>query len=317
MNPQNEQLNNYFYNQHQSSPYLYSKPALVPATSIYDFYSLFNIGSGAFAQVYRGYELIKLAPAKYREVALKRINLAAITDPAIYKTTINEVKIFTNLNHQNIVKCFRSFEEISRYSQNKYLVLVLEYVNGGDLQSLIQERATTYSCLLHESEIWFLFGQIAGAVKYIHSKRIIHRDLKPPNVLLTDNGIVKLADFGLSRLNLPVGYQAQTVCGTPYYMSPERIIEEPYTFASDIWSLGCILYEMAATKSPFFGEKDNVQSLIQKIQTADYPPIPDDRYTPHLEFLIESCMRPTMNERPNAFTVYEVAEYMNGLWQNH
>ena len=53
-----------------------------------------------------------------------------------------------------------------------------------------------------------------------------------------------MADFGLSRLNLPVGYQAQTVCGTPYYMSPERIIEEPYTFASDIWSLGCILYEV-------------------------------------------------------------------------
>ena len=69
MNPQNEQLNNYFYNQHQSSPYL------VPTTSIYDFYSLINIGSGAFAQVYRGYELIKLAPAKYREVALKRINV--------------------------------------------------------------------------------------------------------------------------------------------------------------------------------------------------------------------------------------------------
>nr|CAD2136579.1 unnamed protein product [Meloidogyne enterolobii] len=309
MNPQNEQLNNYFYNQHQSSPYL------VPTTSIYDFYSLINIGSGAFAQVYKGYELINLMPAKYREVALKRINLAAITDPAIYKTTINEVNIFTRLNHQNIVKCFRSFEEISRYSQNKYLVLVLEYVNGGDLQTLIQERATTYSCLLHESEIWFLFGQIAGAVKYIHSKRIIHRDLKPPNVLLTDNGIVKLADFGLSRLNLPVGYQAQTVCGTPYYMSPERIIEEPYTFASDIWSLGCILYEQQ--NHHFFGEKDNVESLIHKIQTADYPPIPDDRYTPQLEFLIESCMRPVMNERPNAVTVYEVAQYMNGLWGNH
>ncbi|CAK5073682.1 unnamed protein product [Meloidogyne enterolobii] len=221
MNPENQQLNNYFYNQ-QQSPSSYSRQVLVPATSIYDFYSLFNIGSGAFAQVYKGYELVKLMPAKYREVALKRINLAAITDPAIYKTTINEVRIFTNLNHQNIVKCFRSFEEISRYS----------------------ERAIAHSSLLPENEIWFLFGQIAGAVKYIHLKRIIHRDLKPPNVLLTGQGIVKLADFGLSRLNLAVGCQAQTVCGTPYYMSPERIIEEPYTFASDIWSLGCILYEV-------------------------------------------------------------------------
>ena len=95
-----------------------------------------------------------------------------------------------------------------------------------------------------EHEIWSIFVQIAAAVKYIHSKRIIHRDLKPPNVLLNNKGFVKLADFGLSRLNLEAGGQAQTVCGTPYYMSPERIIEQPYTFASDIWSLGCILYEV-------------------------------------------------------------------------
>nr|CAD2201714.1 unnamed protein product [Meloidogyne enterolobii] len=141
----------------------------------------------------------------------------------------------------------------------------------------------------------------------------MHRDLKPPNVLLTKNGFVKLADFGLSRLNLAV--HAQTFCGSPYYMSPERIIKESYTFASDIWSLGCILYEMAAAKSPFYGQKYNFQSLMQKIQNAEYPPIPDDRYTPHLEALIVSCMHPNMNERPNAFTVYEVAEYMNDLWR--
>lgn len=140
----------------------------------------------------------------------------------------------------------------------------MEYVNGGDLKNL--KRAISYSCLLHERDIWFIFGQIAGA----------------PNVLLTKNGIVKLADFGLSRLNLAV--HAQTFCGSPYYMS-----------------------QMAAAKSPFYGQKYNFQSLMQKIQNAEYPPIPDDRYTPHLEALIVSCMHPDMNERPNAFTVYEVA----------
>ena len=99
--------------------------------------------------------------------------------------------------------------------------------------------------LVPEKDIWSMFRQIAKAVDYIHSKRIIHRDLKPPNVLLTAQGVVKIADFGLSRLfkATEVG-EANSVCGTPYYMSPERIAEQPHTFASDIWSLGCILYEV-------------------------------------------------------------------------
>uniref|UniRef100_A0A914MH52 non-specific serine/threonine protein kinase n=1 Tax=Meloidogyne incognita TaxID=6306 RepID=A0A914MH52_MELIC len=137
MNPQNRQQNNYLYTQQQLSS-SYSYTTLVPPTSINDFYDVVRIGSGSFAQVYRGYELINQRPVSYREVALKKINLAAITDPATYKTTINEVRLFTNFNHQNIVKCFRSFEEISPLSQNKYLVLVLEYVNGGDLEILIR-----------------------------------------------------------------------------------------------------------------------------------------------------------------------------------
>ncbi|CAK5065468.1 unnamed protein product [Meloidogyne enterolobii] len=115
MNPQNKQQNNYLYTQQQSSS-SYSYTPLVPPTSINDFCGVVRIGFGSFAQVYKGYELINPRPIMYREVALKKINLAAITDPAIYKTTINEVKIFTNFNHQNIVKCFRSFEEISPLS---------------------------------------------------------------------------------------------------------------------------------------------------------------------------------------------------------
>lgn len=97
--------------------------------------------------------------------------------------------------------------------------------------------------LLPEHEIWSIFCQISAAIEHLHSKRIIHRDLKPANILITMQGCVKLSDFGLSCFQNSRS-RLLTVCGTPYYMAPERISEEPYTSKSDMWSLGCILYEV-------------------------------------------------------------------------
>jgi len=273
-------------------------------SSLDDFHDTVRIGEGAFADVYRGTDRTG------QLVALKRINLSIISDKNILQTTKNEIELYKSLKHHNIVECFGSFE----VPQGNLLVLVLEYINGGDLEMWLQEKVRPLRSLVLESTIWSMFHQIAAGVNYIHSQKIIHRDLKPANVLLNNNGLVKLTDFGLSRLTQN-NSGVKTVCGTPYYMAPERIAEDSYSFTSDIWSLGCILYEMAALRSPFFGEKDNVTSLIAKIKTADYPPLPEDCYSLQLTTLMDAMLNPTPSKRPSAKDIHRVALGMHQKWE--
>uniref|UniRef100_A0A915D6L6 Protein kinase domain-containing protein n=1 Tax=Ditylenchus dipsaci TaxID=166011 RepID=A0A915D6L6_9BILA len=268
-----------------------------------ELYFLQIIGQGAFATVFRGHD------ARKRLVALKRIDLSQISDNATLETTLNEINLFKGLKHENIVECYDSYEEHT--NGRNHLVLVLEYISGGDLEQWISMKTHPLMALIPEVEIWHIFKQIASAVEFIHSNRIIHRDLKPANVLIASRTLVKLTDFGLSRLtNHASG--AKTVCGTPYYMAPERISETGYSFFSDIWSLGCILYEMAALKSPFFGEKDNITSLVEKVKHSDYPPIPEDCYSEQMSMLIDACMSPVPSDRPRASDVRMIAFEMYG-----
>uniref|UniRef100_A0A1I7Y050 non-specific serine/threonine protein kinase n=2 Tax=Steinernema glaseri TaxID=37863 RepID=A0A1I7Y050_9BILA len=252
------------------------------------------IGSGNFSSVYRA-----LNQVNGQVVALKKVDLGQINEPKALEDCLKETKILLLLNHENIVRCYSSFLE------KGMLVVVLELADQGDLMSVISEHKTRRQ-LMREEEIWNYFVQIMRGIDYMHSRRVMHRDIKPANVFLTATGTVKLGDLGLSRVFSAKTNAALSIVGTPYYMSPERIDESAYDFKSDIWSLGCMLYEMAALQSPFYADKKNYSdiwslgcmlyemaalqspfyadkknyvSLCSKIKFCEYPPIPADVYS--------------------------------------
>lgn len=119
----------------------------------------------------------------------------------------------------------------------------MEFCECGDLASAIKEKKKAGGTFTEEEILnWFI--QICIALEYIHGRKILHRDIKSQNIFLTSNGTVKLGDFGISKLLESTNEAAMTVVGTPYYMSPEVCENKPYTFKSDVWALGCVLYEL-------------------------------------------------------------------------
>uniref|UniRef100_A0A6B0V504 NEK6-subfamily protein kinase n=1 Tax=Ixodes ricinus TaxID=34613 RepID=A0A6B0V504_IXORI len=173
------------------------------------------------------------------------------------------------------------------------------------------ERFRDHEKLVPEQTIWKYFVQVCSAVEHMHLKRIMHRDIKPSNVFVTSQGVVKLGDLGLGRFFSLKTVSAYSLVGTPYYMSPERIREEEYDFRSDVWSLGCLLYEMAAHQSPFHCDKRNLFSLLKKIVDSDYPPIPSNIYSDELRALVAVCIDPIPEKRRDISYASRVANQMH------
>jgi NIMA (never in mitosis gene a)-related kinase len=145
-----------------------------------------------------------------------------------------------------IVSYFESFVE------DDHLHIILEYVSGGDLQDYLNERKKIkQSC--DEDFILKVFTQLTSALKYCSERNIIHRDIKPNNILLTKDGDIKITDFGVSKIfnTNTTNKQATSIAGTIGYQSPEMLDDQPYTFKTDLWSVGRVLYEMMTLQHPF------------------------------------------------------------------
>lgn len=153
-----------------------------------------------------------------------------------------------------------------------------------------------------ETEIFNWFVQLCLALEYIHGRKVLHRDLKSQNVFLTGNNTVKLGDFGISRVLENTNAGAQTVVGTPYYMSPEICQNQPYTYKSDVWALGCVLYELCTLKHAF--SADNLLGLVYKIVQDKHEPIPDC-YSKELQELIHALLNKNAHERPSVAQILQ------------
>ena len=144
--------------------------------------------------------------------------------------------------------------------------------------------------------------QICLALKYVHDRKILHRDLKTQNIFLTSKGEIKIGDFGIARVLQSTYDFAQTAIGTPYYLSPEICQEKPYNQKSDIWSLGCILYEIITLKHAF--DATSMKALVFKILRGTYPEIPK-MYSQELRDVIAEMLTKEASKRPSIKKILE------------
>ena len=177
--------------------------------------------------------------------------------------SLQEAKLLSALHHPNIVTCLESFTERGK------LCIVQDYCAGGDLYQRVKAQR---GAPLPETTIVDWFTEILLGLKHVHDRKVLHRDLKTQNVFLTADGRCKLGDFGVSKVLAGTHQLASTAVGTPYYLSPEICENKPYDHKSDVWSLGCILYELCAQRHPFDGA--SLKLLIVKILRGVYPPVP-------------------------------------------
>ncbi|XP_062432635.1 serine/threonine-protein kinase Nek3 isoform X4 [Rhea pennata] len=237
------------------------------------------LGEGSF-----GRALLVHHESSNQKYAMKEIRLPMSLSGA--ENSRKEAILLAKMKHPNIVAYKESFE-------------VMEYCDDGDLmQKIKHQRGKLFS----EDTILHWFVQMCLGMKHIHDKRVLHRDIKSKNVFLTQNGKVKLGDFGSARLLAhPVSY-ACTYVGTPYYVPPEIWESMPYNNKSDIWSLGCILYELCTLRHPF--QANSWKHLILKICKGSYNPLPS-HYSYELHYLIKQMFKRNPKNRPSATTILE------------
>jgi eukaryotic-like serine/threonine-protein kinase len=252
-----------------------------------------QLGQGGMGVVYRAFDT-KLA----RPVAIKVLPPDAMVDPARKQRFVQEARAASALNHPNIV----TIHDIN--TAEGLAFIVMEYVSGKSLDRVISRRGLRLGAMLEHG------AEIADALASAHAAGIVHRDLKPGNIMVTDQGHVKIVDFGLAKLLEPEnGDQSSTtrtapprtedgaIVGTAAYMSPEQAEGRPVDARSDIFSFGVVLYEMLTGRRPFQG--DTTMATISAILHAEPPPVSEltEGVPSVLERIITSCLRKDRNRR--------------------
>lgn len=255
------------------------------------------IGHGQFASAW-------LVEANGFEFVAKVIALDHLSAED-YRLAKQEVQVLQRLRHPNIVWYYTSAEvqavtTASDVPPQKALVIVTEYCPGGDLRTLIRARrgdGAEPADPIPEAQILLWATQLLVAIREIHGNRILHRDIKASNLFLSeDQRTLKIGDFGVSRVLDCSAGKATSVVGTPYCMSPEVCRSEPYREKSDLWAVGCVLYELCTYRHPF--ESTSLLGLVHRIVFESTEALPDI-YSARLRSMVDSLLSKRAEDRPS------------------
>ena len=253
--------------------------------------SVSQIGKGSY-----GYALlVRNIEEKDALYAMKVIDLSSMSEKN-RADSINEMAVLKALDCPFIIKYKEAF-----FQKNTHLCIVMDYADGGDLYAFIGAHKSGKASI-PEATVGDIFAQVCLAVEHVHSRKTLHRDLKTQNVFLTKNMQVQLGDFGVAKVLQHTYDLAKTAIGTPYYLSPEICQEQPYNQKSDIWSLGCILYEMLSLNHAF--DSFSMKGLILKILQGNFP-APPPQYSKEIVALLKSLLNTDPDQRPSIAEVLE------------
>ena len=251
-----------------------------------DFELGVRLGKGSFGEVF--------AAKRHKDgrtYVIKMIRIAELSQKE-QRAAVNEVHVMASLSSPFVVRYFDSFIE------EGLLHIVMEYCSRGDLQQLIRSETENNAPPMDETRVWAIFLQVLLGLAYLHSKRILHRDLKSANIFLALGGSIKIGDLGVARVLGTESFFAKTCVGTPYYLSPELCEDKPYNDKSDMWALGCVLYELCTRKHPF--DARNQGALVLKIIQGKYPPVSSLSYSVELRTMIDLLLARDTRRRPSA-----------------
>lgn len=242
-----------------------------------------TIGQGSFGKAI----LVKSLDDKQYYIA-KTIKMSKLTVRDLDNCR-KEVSILAALDHPAIVRYFESFKD------DGVLYIIQEYANGGDLLELLNGRKGKP---LTEARGLCIMLQITLALQYLHNKKIMHRDIKTENIFMCKDGMVKLGDFGLSRVLPHTHAEAKTVCGTPNYFAPELCMGQTYGTKADIWALGCVMYELLNLRRLFTSRA--FQDLVDEIKRFKGPVKMRAEYSFEFASVVQKCLEKMPERRPSA-----------------
>ena len=247
------------------------------------FEILSKLGDGSYSVVYK-----VRRKADNIIYALKKVNLQKLKDKE-KQNALNEVRILASIKSPFVISYKEAFIEES----DKSLCIVMEYADRGDLyQKIVQFKKN--NCLIEETDVWRIFIQMTKGLKALHDLQILHRDLKSANIFLFSDGCAKIGDCNVSKVVYKgLGY---TQTGTPYYASPEVWEDKPYDNKSDIWSLGCVTYEMLTLHPPFRAE--SMDGLYQRVIKGQFARI-NSRYSNDIFEIIKFLLKTNPIDRPS------------------